>query len=191
MQTYYPSLDAIHQQTQQLELEQCPHCQQTQQLVSHGFIRKKRNAGDPQAVGKRVFCSNRHRRTGCGHTMQLYLDSTLRYLHHTGSAVVAFVLLLLAGIPIVMAYTQATGVDSARPAYRWLHRLDAQINTYRSLFHQPLLEQQQTVVATHNQSPHPHRLRRSLLAPTFGALLTRFKQPLCQAYQFQLQRPFF
>jgi hypothetical protein len=118
MQTYYPSLDAIHQQTLQLELEQCQHCQQTHQLVSHGFIRKKRNCADRQAVGKRVFCSNRHQRTGCGRTMQLYLDSTLRYLHHAGSAVVAFVLLLLAGIPIGLAYMQATGKDTPRHAYR-------------------------------------------------------------------------
>jgi hypothetical protein len=193
MQTYYPSLQAIHQQTLQLKLEQCKHCQQTQQLVSHGFIRKKRNCGDPQAVGKRVFCSNRHHRTGCGRTMQLYLDSTLRYLHHAGSAVVAFVLSLLAGFSIALAYLQATGTDTPRHAYRWLHRLHAQISLYRSLFHQPLAEQQQqtTTVATPDQSHRPHALRRSLLASTFGALLKRFKQPLCQAYQAKLQRPFF
>ena len=186
MQTYYPSLQAIHQQTQQLELEQCQHCQQTQQLVSHGFIRKKRNCGDPQALGKRVFCSNRHHRTGCGRTMQLYLDSTLRYLHHAGSAVVAFVLSLLAGISIGLAYMQATGADTPRHAYRWLHRLDQQMSVYRSLFHQPLLLAPSGVCA----APSPC-LRRSLLASTFAALLMRFKQPLCQAYQSQLQRTFF
>lgn len=186
MQIYYPSLQAIHQQTLQLECEQCQHCQQTQQLVSHGFIRKKRNCGDPQAVGKRVFCSNRHHHTGCGRTTQLYLDSTLRYLHHAGSAVVAFVLLLLTGISIGLAYMQATGADTPRHAYRWLHRLDQQMSAYRSLFHQPLLLAPSGVCAV----PSPC-LRRSLLASTFGALLKRFKQPLCQAYQSQLQRPFF
>jgi len=35
MQTYYPSLEAINQQTLQLESEQCKHCRQTHQLVSH------------------------------------------------------------------------------------------------------------------------------------------------------------
>ena len=187
MQIYYPSLQAIHQQTLQLECEQCQHCQQTQQLVSHGFIRKKRNCGDPQAVGKRVFCSNRHHHTGCGRTTQLYLDSTLRYLHHASSAVVAFVLLLLAGISIGLAYMQATGADTPRHAYRWLHRLDQQMSAYRSLFHQPLLLLAPSGVCA---VPSPC-LRRSLLASTFGALLKRFKQPLCQAYQSQLQRPFF
>lgn len=185
MKTYYSNLDAIHQQTLQLQLEQCKHCQQTQQLVSHGFIRKKRNAGDPQAVGKRVFCSNRHSRTGCGRTMQLYLDSTVRYWHHAGSAVVAFVLSLLAGISIGLAYMQASGAGAPRHAYRWLNRLHAQMGTYRSLIHQPLLAQPSAGVLG---TPC---LRRSLLACTFAELLMRFGQPLCQAYQSQLQRPFF
>ena len=189
MQIYYPSLQAIHQQTLQLEPERCRLCGKTHQLVSHGFIRKKRAGGDPQAVGKRVFCSNRYHRTGCGHTFTLYLDSTLCYLHHAGSVVVAFVLSLLACISIGLAYTQATGAHSARHAYRWLHRLDAQISTYRSLFHQPLLApalEQPTAVVV-----HPHCLRRSLLASTFAPLLMRFGQALCQGYQSQLQRTFF
>jgi hypothetical protein len=185
MQIYYPSLQAIHQQTLQLELEPCKHCQQTHQLVSHGFIRKKRSGGgDPQAVGKRVFCSNRHQRTGCGRTMQLYLDGTLRYVHHAGSAVVAFVLALLTGVSIGLAYMQVTGAHSPRHAYRWLHRLDRQISTYRSLFHQPLLVQPMIIEP-------PGCPRRSLLASTFAHLIARFGQPLCQAYQSQLQRPFF
>ncbi len=185
MKTYYSNLHAIHQQTLQLQLEQCKHCRQTQQLVSHGFIRKKRVGGDPQAIGKRVFCSNRHSRTGCGRTMQLYLDSTVRYLHHVGSAVVAFVLALLAGISIGLAYMQARGALTPRHAYRWLNRLHVQISAYRSLLHQPLLESQTAFV------DRATSLRRSLLTSTFSALLVRFGQPLCQAYQAQLQRPFF
>ena len=117
--------------------------------------------------------------------MQLYLDATLRYVHHAGSAVVAFVLLLIAGISIGLAYTQATGAQTPRHAYRWLHRLHAQISAYRSLFHQPLFAPPLVCAV---QSPC---LRRGLLASTFTALLARLKQPLCQAYQSQLQRPFF
>jgi hypothetical protein len=101
--------------------------------------------------------------------------------------VVAFVLLLLAGISIGLAYMQATGADTPRHAYRWLHHLDQQLSAYRSLLHQPLLLLAPSGVCA---VPTPC-LRRSLLASTFGALLKRFKQPLCQAYQSQLQRPFF
>jgi len=185
MQTYYHSLQAIHQQTLQLQLEQCRHCRQTHQLVSHGFVRKKRVGGEHQALGKRVWCSNRHRRTGCGRTMQLYLDSSLRYLHYAGSVVVAFALLLLAGLGIAQAYMQATGAHTPRHAWRWLHRLHAQTSAWRSLLHRPLW----APPAAGAGRAHP--LRRELLVSSLAALLMQFGQPLCQRYQSGLQRPFF
>lgn len=118
MQIYYASLQAIEQQTMQLDLARCPHCGQSHQLVSHGFIYKKQVGAEPEAVGKRVFCSNRYQHTGCGRTMQLYLDATVRYLHHAGSAVVAFALSLMAGMSIQLAYYHATGTATPRHAYR-------------------------------------------------------------------------
>lgn len=196
MQTYFPSLEAIHQQTMQLQSEQCKHCGQTHQLVSHGFIRKKQALGrEPQSVGKRVFCSNRHLRTGCGRTMQLYLDSSLRCMHYAGRAVVIFALLLLAGSSIAAAYTQATNACTPRNAYRWLQRLHAQIATHRSVFHQPPLDQQ-TDPFSHCRRPlychhsSHHSSHHSLLNSTFSVLLDRFKPPLCPSYQSHLQRSF-
>ena len=184
MQIYYPSLLAIQQQTLQLENERCMHCQQAHQLMSHGFIHRKRVGAEPHAVGKRVFCSNRNRRTGCGRTTRLYLDSTVRYLHHAGFAVVAFVLSLLAGMTIERAYAQAAGDAAPRNAYRWLNRLCAQLSVYRSLwFRPPPPHPPQAVTANR----HP---RRGLLASTFEGLLQRFAQPLCASYQRQLQRSF-
>jgi len=186
MQTYYPSLEAIHQQTMQLGGEQCKHCGHAHQLISHGFIRKKLALGqEPQSVGKRVFCSNRHHRTGCGRTMQLYLDSTVRYMHYAGAAVVIFVLLLLTGASITRAYTQVTNAQTPRHAYRWLQRLRTNMSIYRSLVHQPPLDQPT------DPGSRPHSSRHSLLNSTFSALLRHFKQPLCRSYQSQLQRQFF
>lgn len=183
MQIYFPSLQAICQQTSQLDLVQCAHCQRSRQLVSHGFIRKKRVGAEPEAVGKRVFCSNRHRHTGCGRTTQLYLDATVRYLHHAGATVVTFMLSLLAGIRIEQAYIGATGAGTARNAYRWLARLTAQLACYRSLAHRPPLREADAGTA-------PKRcLRMRLLMATFAALLQHLGQPLCATYQGQLQRP--
>lgn len=183
MQIYFPSLQAIEQQTTQLDLAQCAHCQRTRQLVSHGFIRKKRVGAEPEAVGKRVFCSNRNQRTGCGRTMQLYLDATVRYLHHGGATVVAFVLALMAGTSIEQAYTGATGAGTARNAYRWLTRLGTRLSFYRSLSHRPPLW------ATDADATPCRSLRLTLLMATFEALLQRFGQPLCAAYQCQSQGP--
>lgn len=184
MQIYYASLQAIEQQTMQLDLARCPHCGQSHQLVSHGFIYKKQVGAEPEAVGKRVFCSNRYQHTGCGRTMQLYLDATVRYLHHAGSAVVAFALSLMAGMSIQLAYYHATGTATPRHAYRWLNRLCAQSSAYRSLAHRPPLQD----CAPGAAANRPARLIS--LMSTVTALLQRFGQPLCAGYQQQLQRPF-
>jgi hypothetical protein len=187
MQIYYPSLSAIEQQTMQLYEVACRHCQKTGQLISHGFIYKKQLGTDPVTMGKRVYCSNRHKHTGCGRTIQLDLDQTVRYLHSTGAAVVAFVLSLIAGVPIQQAYQGATGTATPRNAYRWLNRLCEQLSTYRSLAHQmPLANPTATALAMGVAANRP--LRMQLLLPTFGSLLARFGQPLCAVYQSALQR---
>jgi hypothetical protein len=184
MQIYYPSLQAIEQQTRQLDHAQCAHCQQTQQLVSHGFIRKKQVGAQPQAVGKRVFCSNRNQRTGCGRTVQLYLDSTVRYLHYAGGCVVAFLVCLIKSMTIEEAYHHATGAATPRNAYRWLDKLWAQLSSYRSLSHRP------GFLPTDAPAPANAQPRRGLLLRSCNALLQRFGQPLCANYQRQLQRAF-
>lgn len=152
----------------QLDHAQCTHCKQAHQLISHGFIRKKRVGAEPEAVGKRVFCSNRNQRTGCGRTVQLYLDLTVRYLHHAGSCVVAFVLSLMAGMSIEHAYHHATGVATPRNAYRWLHRLYAQLSFYRSLSHRLPLQDTDPIVAVNRP------LRLVSLISTFQVLSQRF-----------------
>lgn len=185
MQIYYASLDAIEQQTRQLDHEQCSHCQQTHQLVSHGFIYKKQAGADPAATGKRVLCSNRHHHAGCGRTTQLYLDTTVRYLHYAGSQVVAFVFALIAGASVTQAYWQSTGSADTHNAYRWLHRLGAQLSTYRSLSHRPALADTEPPVLAARLP-----LRTGLLASTFQCLLQQFGQPLCGRYQGHTQRSF-
>jgi hypothetical protein len=184
MQIYYPSLQAIEQRTMQLDSARCAHCGRSHQLVSHGFIRKKQVGARPQAVGKRVYCSNRRHHTGCGRTMQLYLDASVRYLHRSGGAVVAFVLALMAGVSIQAAYHSATGSATPRHAYRWLDRLNAQASAYRSVPHLPPLRE--TGVRADTNRP----ARLVALASTFTALLRALGQHPCAAFQLQLQRTF-
>ena len=203
MQIYYESLQAIAQTTQQLDRVRCVHCNRAHQLVSHGFVYKKRRGAPPLAVGKRAFCSNRNSRVGCGRTTQLYLDETIRYLHYAGSVVVAFILLLMAGESIARAYAHATGTTDPRHAYRWLNGLCAQLSTYRSLLHQPPLfneankpnSAQDTLITALCRpslqkplSQKPVRLR--LLLATIKVLIAHCGLPLCNTYQQLRQRPF-
>lgn len=184
MQIYYTSLQAIKQQTMQLDNECCFHCKQSDQLVSHGYIYKKQQCAEPIAIGKRVFCSNRNRYAGCGRTMRLYLDAMVRYLNYAGSHVVAFVLALMTGMTVQCAYCQTTGIADPRNAYRWLDRLCKQLSDFRSLSHQPLLQEADSSAAAHRPARWP------LLASTFNWLGRQFGQSLCENFQLQLQRSF-
>jgi hypothetical protein len=182
MRIYYPSLFAIEQHTMQLDAEPCRHCRQTQQLVSHGYIRKKRPRAEPAKVGKRVFCSNRNSRTGCGRTMQLYLETTIRSLHHAGERLTAFILALMANMTVRDAYRHATGADTPRQAFRWLQRLHARLSAYRALFHQPALAYGTAAIAGD--------ARRACLQSTLLALMRRYGATLCAGYQRHVQRAF-
>jgi hypothetical protein len=117
--------------------------------------------------------------------MQLVLDSSLRSMHYAGAAVVVFVLLLMTGCCIAAAYTQVSKAQTPRHAYRWLQRLHANMSVYRSLVHQPPLDQ------STDPGGGPRFWQHGLLNSTFIALLGRFKQPVCRSYQSQLQRQFF
>lgn len=178
MPTYFSSLQDIEHYIHQLQHEICPHCQHAQQLLSHGYIRKKRAGSSP--VGKRIFCSNRHPHTGCGRTRQLYLDSVVPALHYPGGVLIAFFLAFIRGATITKAYPSATGACSARNAYRWLRKAMAQLSHFRSLFPPPLSAQ---------KAPE-FSLKRALLDSTFRGLLQRFGEPLCSMLQLKLQRAF-
>jgi hypothetical protein len=85
MRLFFPDFDTLHRFTLELDRHQealtCHHCARRGQLVSHGFVYRKQHNADKQPVAKRIFCSNRHGKTGCGRTRRLrHLLSTFKPL---------------------------------------------------------------------------------------------------------------
>ena len=79
---------------QRLKLIPCPHCQVVGALIQHGFLfgfdesspqRKTRRA-------RRIFCSNRNARPGCGRTFPVWLADKIRRLGLTTAALWRFLL---------------------------------------------------------------------------------------------------
>lgn len=181
MLTYSPSLQAIEQQSRQLNGIACRHCGKSCNLLSHGFIRKKQHGGQALTVGKRVFCSNRRSHDGCGRTIRLYLDSAVRRLHATAAQISAFALALAAGMAVAHAYLNATG-NPARNAWRWLARMRTQLSAWRSADHQPPL----AGIAAPPRYRHQAVLRATLAARCFD----HAGQCVCGAFQRLRQQPF-
>lgn len=133
---FFPSLDELQRFTRSLDhhrdtLPPCAHCSRQDAFVAHDVVYKKQTQGEPVAVGKRLFCANRHGRLGCGRTCRLLLAQRIPRLSFYALHVTLFVMALIAGASIASAYQQATGAREPRHAYRWLGKLWRKLAEYR------------------------------------------------------------
>lgn len=185
MPLFFDNLESLHRFTLELDRHQeeirCPHCHLDDQFVSHGFVYKKQAQADPAPVAKRIFCSNRYGKTGCGRTRQLYLSEVVPRLSYSALQVFVFLSSLIAGLPISEAYQQAVKKPDFRHAYRWLKKLMARLSAFRSLFSRP--------VAAPTFLQRSQRLQ--LLLPTLKNLFTFPNSGSCQAFQLTSQSAFF
>lgn len=184
MQTFFADIDSLDRFTHELdshtETLPCHHCHQRGQWVSHGFVYKKQHRGEPLPVGKRIFCSNRYGRSGCGRTRRLYLAAVIPAWHYATSCLAGFVSALCAGASIAAAYCKATGAAGHRQAWRWLHKLERHLPDYRC-----------ALSSRREPSLAKHRCRRlQLLLPALGALFERLGPAPCARFQLQRQAAF-
>ena len=179
MHTFFEDLSSLDRFTRELDshvdTEECHHCRRRGQLVSHGFVYKKQHCGDPLPVGKRIFCSNRCGRSGCGRTRRLYLKAFIPAWHYAASCLAGFVSALCTGASIAKAYCAATGAAAHRQAYRWLDKLERRLPDYRCAL-SPRQEHPLT-------KPRCRRLR--LLLPALGALFEQLGPQPCARFQWQ------
>jgi hypothetical protein len=84
---------------ERLKLTECPHCRAVGTLIRHGSL-KGFNDSAPQRKtvrARRVFCSNRHRRAGCGRTVSVWAARCIRRLSLTTPTVWRFLRRAVAG----------------------------------------------------------------------------------------------
>lgn len=135
MQLFFKNINMIQKFTMELESQvdkiRCKHCSKSDQFLSHGFVYKKQVNGETLAVGKRIFCSNRYGRSGCGKTIRLYLDTIISDLQYSTTHLFIFISLLLTGVSIQKSYQVATKTVDPRNAYRWINRLWDKLIVFR------------------------------------------------------------
>lgn len=70
---------------ERIKLTACPHCKATGTLIRHGFLRGFDDARPARRTvrARRIFCSNRHRRPGCGRTFSVWSADKIRRLSTT------------------------------------------------------------------------------------------------------------
>ena len=162
----------------------CPHCANKHFLISHGFVYKKTVNGAKCIIGKRIFCSNRFSRSGCGRTFQLYLSLHLPRIHYDATHLNIFVHSITNNESIYLAYSKATGCYDSRNAYRWLKKLHAHLILFRGYIYKSGLD----VLACLDK--HQDNRFRSILASTLAVLFIALKSDYCQHFQEMAQQAF-
>jgi hypothetical protein len=188
MQRFYKDFDALNRFSLSLDYHQsdlqCAFCLKNDQFVSHGIIYKQRSMLMSEKVGKRLFCSNRYGRSGCGRTFQLYVCTEIPQLRYGTAHLCVFITALLAQLSVTQAYVRATGQQFVEPrqAWRWLHKLIFKLSDYRTFLNGRI-----------SQSTTPTRyrtLRLQHLLPTVSHLMADSDGCFCSAFQDQSQHTF-
>lgn len=183
MRRFFQDFESIDSFTLSLDYHQdkveCPHCLKNDQFVSHGIIYKQRSIAVREAVGKRIFCSNRYGRKGCGRTLQLYMAQAIPAMQYGAAHLFVFLSSLLVNLTVDAAYRQATGQSTSRHAWRWLTKLAHRLSDFRSLLNARL----DTLATGFNE-----RCRRlKLLLPTVKRLFSILPHCPCAHYQLGCQ----
>lgn len=102
----------------------CPHCRRIGTLNAHGALRgvAENAPGKDARRGRRFFCSNRHRRRGCGRTFSVRLAQVLVHATVRTGVWWRFCRERLAGRGILAAWEAARSGFSLESAYRWWRR---------------------------------------------------------------------
>ena len=183
---FFPNLARLNQYTLSLDSlahpPVCSKCHQCGHFVSHGFIYRKRPHGEPQPVGKRIYCSNRCQRKGCGGTRRLYLADILPLLRVTTTQVFGFVQKWLSGDTQENAYLASTGTLDARNAHRWVRKLALHQADYRKAL---------PFGSDSDPAPSPGRPSRAALFSVLARLIRVFHDGnACASWQLTQQIAF-
>jgi hypothetical protein len=83
---------------ERLKLTACPHCRTVGTLIRHGALTGFDDSSPRRTVrARRIFCSNRHRRPGCGRTVSVWFVEKIRRLSLTTRALWKFLKKAVAG----------------------------------------------------------------------------------------------
>jgi hypothetical protein len=116
------------------KLIRCRHCGRTGTLIGHGELRGYDTRSTERIVrGRRLFCSNRYRRQGCGRTFSVLLPERLRGFVVPTTIIACFVAGVVEGLSRKAAWLVAAGRSlSPSSGYRLWRRFSDEQSRLRA-----------------------------------------------------------
>lgn len=186
MKKFFHDLNSLNRFICDIDLHRyklrCDKCSSGEYFVAHDYIYIKQHNHHKKIVGRRLFCSNRYGRKGCGTTFRLYLASVIPKLKYTASEVTCFLESLLDNKTVQSAYKKATRSEDPRNAYRWLNKLYRALVNFRGAI---------TRLTYEAATRHKYRTTRfNQLLPTIQVLFKTTDYCSCERFQTLRQKRF-
>lgn len=116
-----------------LPLLVCVHCGRYGNLIGHGFLRGYAEHGNERVVrGRRILCSGRGRKRGCGRTVSMMLTHFVQRCVVTAVSLWALFSGLAEGLSVERAADKALFPLAPRSAYRTVAALKKRSLSWRS-----------------------------------------------------------
>ena len=126
---FVSSVEELEVSLRDAKLLLCPHCKRCGTLIGHGFLRGYDEHCSEQVIrGRRLFCSNRFLRQGCGRTVAILLNHVMPRFGVRAATLFAFAKTVVMGVSRRAAWL-GTGAHalSLSSGYRlWQRLLGAQ-----------------------------------------------------------------
>ncbi len=113
-----------------LKITPCPHCKKLGSLIKHGFLRgyDRNHRLNKTVRAARVFCSNRHRATGCGRTFSVWVADRIRHLYLSADSLWQFLTGAVSSGNKLQAFRNLnSGLSDSTPYHIWRRFLKAQV----------------------------------------------------------------
>jgi hypothetical protein len=180
---FYRDAEEWNSTVERLKQTDCPHCKAVGTLIQHGSLYGYDESSPRQIIprARRIFCSNRNSRPGCGRTFSIWLADKIRRLSLTTCGLWQFLRRAVSGS--IAAAIRATSCHlNDRTLQRIWKRFDR--------------SQSQIRTALSAQRPPPEFLpgesRRSTQAQVLAHLQAAFPDADCPIAAFQqASRTFF
>jgi hypothetical protein len=105
------------------KLRACVHCRRVGMLVGHGRLFGYAERSSARELrGRRLLCSRRHRRSGCGHTFSVWLATVVPRRIVRATTIFALLTGLASGLSRASAWRRASSM-TLRTGYRIAARL--------------------------------------------------------------------
>jgi len=108
-----------------LKLTACPHCKRTGTLILHGYLFGYDLGVYSKRVlkGRRIFCSNRNRKQGCGKTFSVFKADRLKRFSIQTSGLWSFLKNIAGGMNLFQAFRSLGIALKTTSIYRLYNRI--------------------------------------------------------------------